>query len=94
MSSSSLAKRVDQLEAAKDKPDQWRGVREFRFALWTDRLPEDTPMAPGSRIIEDFHMMHEVENWSGRGILFRGGFRQQRVASDPTDTGDMKNATY
>ena len=84
---SPLRSRVRRLER-ESGPDLLSGVQEFRFALYTDKLPTGTLIPEGGRIVADFFEEFTCSNWRNKpGLTFRSGFYRERVTTDPDDQG-------
>ncbi len=85
--SSGLHGRVGRLEQAF-RPDPFAGIQEFRFADHVDRLPAETVVPEGGRVVQDFYEDLRCDDWGGRaGVKFRSGYYRERIATDPNDQG-------
>ncbi len=84
---SGLHGRVARLEKSC-QPDIFAGMGEFRFADHVRRVPADTVIPEGGRIVQDFFEEFTAPDWHGRpGVILRSGYLVERVTADPDDQG-------
>jgi hypothetical protein len=90
MSIRNLTRRVQRLNKTGKFKHLWDNVKEFNFSLYTLPISDGTEIPPGARIVRDFFVQQQSEDWGRKGILFSGGHHQERLAIDDEDHGRVR----
>ena len=87
-----LLKRLEALEEKFRARCPHPNVREvnFVFQFHGRKLPPDTVIPPGGRMVEDFEAIATQKNWKGQqGLTYLAGTTHERITFDPNDNGTL-----